>query len=298
VSDRARLAALAAAATGVQVGAATVASRFALGEIDPASLAMLRYAIGFLCLVPALIAAPRANFARRDLAPIAVLGIVQFGVLIWLLNYGLRFIPSGRAALIFSAFPLLTMLLAAALGQEKLTGVKSLGVLATILGVGLALGEKAAGATTDGWTGEIAVFASALCGATCAVLYRPYLRKYPTLPVSALAMLASVVFLAGPALGEGFFSHAPGLSIGGWFAVAFVGVSSGLGYFLWLWALANTTPTRATVFLSLSPVAAMLLGAIFLDETVTALALIGLGFVALGLWLAHRPQSASTSLTG
>jgi drug/metabolite transporter (DMT)-like permease len=97
VSDRARLAALAAAATGVQVGAATVASRFALGEIDPASLAMLRYAIGFLCLVPALIAAPRASFARRDLAPIAVLGIVQFGVLIWLLNYGLRFIPSGRA---------------------------------------------------------------------------------------------------------------------------------------------------------------------------------------------------------
>jgi len=298
VSDRARLAALAAAATGVQVGAATVASRFALGEIDPASLAMLRYAIGFLCLVPALIAAPRATFARRDLAPIAVLGIVQFGVLIWLLNYGLRFIPSGRAALIFSAFPLLTMLLAAALGQEKLTGVKSLGVLATILGVGLALGEKAAGAATDGWIGEIAVFASALCGATCAVLYRPYLRKYPTLPVSALAMLASVVFLAGPALGEGFFSHAPDLSIGGWSAVAFVGVSSGLGYFLWLWALANTTPTRATVFLSLSPVAAMLLGAIFLDETVTAPALIGLGFVALGLWLAHRPQSASTSLTG
>ncbi len=296
MSDRARLAALAAAATGVQVGAATVASRFVLNEIDPASLAMLRYAIGFSCLVPALFALPRVRIARSDLGPIAVLGILQFGVLIWLLNTGLRFIPSGRAALIFSAFPLLTMLLAAALGQERLTAPKTMGVLATILGVGLALGEKASGA--GGWAGEIAVFAAALCGAACAVLYRPYLRKYPTLPISALAMLASVAFLAIPAAGEGFFGHAPALSPSGWAAVAFVGFSSGLGYYLWLWALANTTPTRATVFLALSPITAMLLGAVLLNETVTMLSLAGLVCVALGLILAHRPQSPSTSLTG
>lgn len=292
------LAALAAAATGVQVGAATVASRFVLGEIDPASLAMLRYAIGFLCLVPALAASPWTKFARGDLAPIALLGIVQFGVLIWLLNFGLRFIPAGRAALIFSVFPLLTMLLAAAFGQERLTAPKTLGVLATILGVGLALGEKASGASAGGWTGEIAVFASALCGATCSVLYRPYLRKYPTLPVSALAMLASVGFLAVPAAAEGFFGRVPGLSAPGWAAVGFIGLASGAGYYLWLWALANASPTKVTVFLALSPITAMLLGAVLLGEAITMPSLAGLACVALGLWLAHRPQSASTSLTG
>ncbi|MGQ0675368.1 MAG: DMT family transporter [Rhodospirillales bacterium] len=298
MSRRAGLAALAAAATGVQVGAATVASRFVLAEIDPASLAMLRYAIGFLCLVPALVAAERARFERRDLPAIAALGIAQFGVLIWLLNFGLRYIPAGRAALIFALFPLLTMLIAAALGHERLTAPKTLGVLATILGVGLALGEKAAGSGADGWIGEIAVLASALCGAACAVLYRPYLRKYPTLPVSALAMLASVAFLAVPAWGEGFFAQAPGLSARGWAAVAFIGLSSGVFYFLWLWALNNATPTRVTVFLALSPVTAMLLGAAFLGEAVTAPSLAGLGCVALGLWLAHRPQSSSASRTG
>jgi drug/metabolite transporter (DMT)-like permease len=276
-----------------------VASRFALGEIDPASLALLRYAIGVLCLVPAVLAALRPAFARGDLLPIALLGIVQFGVLIWLLNYGLTFIPSGRAALIFSAFPLLTMLIAAALGEERLTLPKTLGVLATILSVALALGDKAAGGSGGGeWIGEIAVFAAALCGASCAVLYRPYLRKYPTLPVSAFAMLASVVFLAAPAWGEGFFAGWPGLSPWGWAAAAFVGFSSGVGYFLWLWALNNATPTRATVFLSLSPMTAMLLGWAFLWETATVSALSGLGFVVLGLWLANRPQSSRTSLTG
>ncbi|HWP13226.1 MAG TPA: hypothetical protein VNN06_15495, partial [Ramlibacter sp.] len=34
------------------MGAAIVASRFAVAEVPPLTLAMLRYAIGFLCLLP------------------------------------------------------------------------------------------------------------------------------------------------------------------------------------------------------------------------------------------------------
>src|SRR5262249_15340881 len=157
--------------------------------------ALLRYVIGFCFLLPAmLLSAPGLRFERRDLAPIGLLGITQFGVLIALLNYGLRFIPSARAALIFATFPLLTMVLAAALGLERLNAARSAGVLLTIAGVGLALGEKALtrGGSAEGWIGELAVFASALSGAVCTVLYRPYLKKYPALPVSAFAMLASV----------------------------------------------------------------------------------------------------------
>ena len=110
--------AAASAATGILVGAAMVATRFVVHQTGPASLALLRYAIGFCCLVPVvLLSRERTRFARRDLLPIALLGITQFGILIALLNYGLRFIPSGRASLIFATFPLLTLVLAAALGH-------------------------------------------------------------------------------------------------------------------------------------------------------------------------------------
>ena len=43
---------LATAAARVQVGAAIVASRMVVAEVPPLTLAMLRYAIGFLCLLP------------------------------------------------------------------------------------------------------------------------------------------------------------------------------------------------------------------------------------------------------
>src|SRR5258706_4306213 len=198
----------AAAATGILVGAAIVATRFVIGQTSPAALALLRYTIGCCCLLPPLLLSARVRFERRDLLPIGLLGVIQFGVVVTLLNYALQYIPSARAALIFATLPLLTMLLAAALGHERITWAKALGVLLTIVGVGLALGARAAlpGRPAGGWIGELAVLASAASAAACSVLYRPYLRKYPTLPISAFAMLASVLFLALFAAAEGFFS--------------------------------------------------------------------------------------------
>jgi drug/metabolite transporter (DMT)-like permease len=279
-----------AAANGILVGSAMVATRFVIPQTAPGSLALLRYAIGVCCLVPAIVMTGRqVRFERRDVVPIALLGVTQFGILIALLNFGLTSISSARAALIFAVLPLLTMVLSAALGQERLTLAKSAGVLLTIGGVAVALGDKAL--ERGAWIGEVAVFGSALCGAVCSVLYRPYLKKYPTLPVSAFAMLASVVFLSVIAAGEGFFNAPPRFTAGGWLAVLFIGANSGVGYFLWLWALNHAPATRVTVFLSLSPVTAALLGALLLAEPVSTRALFALACVVAGLWLAHRPDS-------
>jgi len=283
----------AAAMTGILVGAAIVATRSVVDQAGPASLALLRYLIGFCCLAPPLLLSRRMRFARRDLLPIGLLGIGQFGVLVVLLNWSLQVIPSARGALLFATMPLLTLLLATAFRQESISLTKIFGVLLTIVGVGLALAEKVAqaGGAANTWLGELAALGSALVGAVCSVLYRPYLRRYPTLQVSALAMLAAVAFLAVLAGGEGFLTSPPHFALGGWLAIAFIGVSSGVGYFLWLWALGHTTPTRVTVFLALSPITAAMLGALLLAEAASAMSLVGLACVTLGLWLAHQSQN-------
>lgn len=285
------LPALAAAAIGVQVGAALVATRFVVDQAEgPGSLAMLRYMIGFLCLLPFVLAAGRkGRIQRADRMPIALIGVMQFAGVVAILNFGLQYIPAGRAALIFATFPLMTMLLAAVLGTERLSLAKSVGVLLTVAGVGLALGEKALdrGAGGQAWIGEMAVLASAFFGALSSVLYRPYLRRNPPLSVGALAMLASVAFLALLAATEGFFTAAPRFTEAGWAAVAFIGVSSGVFYYLWLWALERTTATRVTVFLALSPITAAALGAVLLGEPITILLVLGLACVVLGLGVAH-----------
>jgi drug/metabolite transporter (DMT)-like permease len=278
----------------VQVGAAIVASRFVVAEVPPLTLAMLRYAVGFVCLLPFALATlhkQRVQWHGRDLLAMAALGTGQFGILIALLNWGLQQVAAAPAALVFSLFPLLTLLLAAVLGREQLTPALVGGVLLSIAGVALALLPRLQGGATGSWWGELAVFASAAVGALCSVLYRPYLRRYPTVPVSAFAMLASVLFLAVLALHEGWPHQIRMLRPQAWGVVAFIGVSSGIGYFCWLYALAHESPTRVTVFLALNPVTAALLAWALLGEPLPASTTAALLLIAAGLWLATRTAS-------
>lgn len=220
----------------------------------------------------------------------AALGVAQFGLLIALLNHGLRTVGAGEAALIFSLFPLLTLVLAAALGREQLTPRPLAGVLLSIAGVACALAPKLAAGTTGDWTGELAVFAAAATGAACSVLYRPYLQRYPTLPVSAFAMLASVFMLALAALGEQWPQRVAHIGPQAWGFVAFIGISSGIGYFCLLYALRHESPTRVTVFLALNPPTAAALAWPLLGEPVHAALAGGIALIAAGLWLATQPS--------
>jgi drug/metabolite transporter (DMT)-like permease len=281
----------AAAGASVLVGAGIVASRHVVADVPPLTLAMLRYAIGFACLLPFALPPLRRALAvlrTRDLLAMGALGIGQFGVLIALLNWGLLHIGAAQAALIFSLFPLLTLLLAAALGREQVTAGLLAGVLLSIAGVAVSLLPKLQAGPAAGWWGEGAVLASAAIGALCSILYRPYLQRYPTVPVSAFAMLASVLFLAVAALGEQWPARIATLGVGHWAVVGFIGVSSAVGYFWWLYALKNESPTRVTVFLALNPVTAALLGALLLGEPLRPHLLAALALIAAGLWLATR----------
>ena len=245
---------------------------------------MLRYAIGFCCLLP-FAWKHWPEIPRGDMGAMAALGIGQFGILIALLNFGLQYVGAAQAALIFSLFPLLTLLLAAAMGRESVSW-------ALVAGVVLALTPKLGMPQGGHWWGELAVLGAASTGALCSVLYRPYLQRYPTLPVSALAMLASVLFLALIALGEHWPVRLPTFGVQAWTAIGFIGVSSGIGYYWWLYALKHESPTRVTVFLALNPVTAALLGWGLLGEPLPLVGLGALVLIAAGLWLATRPSEA------
>lgn len=299
-----RLPLVAAAAAGVQVGAAIVASRFVVAEVPPLTLALLRYAIALLCLLPFVFRyfvsgtkVPSASYAPKtivnDVLAIAGLGIGQFALLVALLNWGLQSVDAAHAALIFSLFPLLTLLLSAALGHERITPALLGGVLLSIAGVALSLApEFGAGGAANPWRGELAVLASASIGAVCSVLYRPYLQRYPTLPVSAGAMLASVLCLALLALPEHWPTRIVTLGAAAWSVVAFIGLSSGAGYVAWLYALKHETPTRVTVFLALNPVTAAVLGTLLLHEALDGWTLSAIVCIGTGLRLAMRRAPA------
>ncbi len=103
-------------------------------------------------------------------------------------------------------------------------------------------------------------------------------------------MFVAVLALAGIAAGEGFFVTWPAFTMGEVAAIVFIGVSSGVGFFLWVYALGNAPPTLVAIFLGLGPVTAALGGTLLLGEPLPVAALLGLACVLAGLWWALKPR--------
>ena len=86
------------------------------------------------------------------------------------------------------------------------------------------------------------------------------------------------------------FSGLPAFSPAGWFAVVFLGIGGGAMQFgLWIWAVSKLTPTQAAIYLTLTPVTAVLLASLILGEPVSLGLFAGLALVVGSILLANRP---------
>ena len=108
-----------------------------LEALPPFSINLIRWVLACIVLVPLTLALegrfPRP--ARRQwfgLAVMALTGIVLFNALVYL---SLRYTTSTNAALINSVTPILTMVLAAAVGLDRLTGRRLAGAFVSLVGV-------------------------------------------------------------------------------------------------------------------------------------------------------------------
>jgi len=282
----------AALLSSVLLGLSFVTSRYAVAEVGPASLGFLRYLVGGLVLLVLALVWQRARFRRRDLVPIVLLGIVQFGLFHLCFNKGLQTVPASRATVLFSLVTVFTLLGSILVGFERARALKVLGVIATFGGAVLAFGDKA-GATVAGWHGEGFILIAVLCGSGYNVFSRRYVARYPALALTTLAIFAGVAFMGPFASAEDVWHRMPGFSGSAWAAILFLAVPAGaVSFLLWNWSLARMTPGRVAVFLPLAPITATFAGAYLLGEDITTSFLFGLVFVVVGIWLANYRQAA------
>jgi drug/metabolite transporter (DMT)-like permease len=275
---------------GAQVGIQLTITRSLADDIAPGTLAFFRYSLAFLILAPFAFPAYRVPFRGRDLLPIAGLGVAMFGLMIALQNLALHYTPSGRGALIFSTMPFFTMMFAAWFGGDPLTRSKLAGVALTISGVALVLGGdlfEAAPAQAP-WIGDGLMMFCAIVAGLCSVLFRPYVRRYSALPVSALAVFCAIFPLWVISALEGGIVRLPTYSAATWTWVVVLGMTSALFYWLWLWALGRISATLVNVFQALGPITAAIVAAVFLGEPIRPAFVVGVAVVTAGFVVAYR----------
>jgi drug/metabolite transporter (DMT)-like permease len=268
-------------------GSAAALTRYAIGASDPVTLAAFRFGIGFLLILPLALAA-RVRFPQgRDRLAVAGLGILFFAVFFFAYNIAMTLTSAARGSLALSVLPLTTMLIAALLGREALTRRKSLGVLIAIAGVAWALSAGLADAPPGAWRGDLIMAVATVCMALYNVWSRPLMARSSMLGFLAAGMgcgAAASVLLAWL---SGGLAATRGFGAGQWTAVLCLGVFGGAAaFYLWVYALERTTPTRVANTMTVNPIAASLLAAALIGEPLGAPLLFGVVAVGAGIWLA------------
>jgi drug/metabolite transporter (DMT)-like permease len=264
---------------------AFVAIRFADRELSSGALALGRLLVGSAAL-GVLVLVRRAPLpGRRELAGIAVCGLLWFGLYNVALNAAEKRVDAGTAAMLVNVGPILIAILAGVILREGFPPRLLAGCLVSFAGV-VVIGVATSRHGLDDSLGAALCLVAAVGYAGGVVAQKPVLRHASPLSVTWLACTIGAISCLPYAgsLVHGI-GHAGGSTIA-W--TIYLGVApTAAGFVLWAYALARTTAGRMGSTTYLVPPLALLFGWAFLNEVPPALVFPGGALCLAGVALAR-----------
>jgi drug/metabolite transporter (DMT)-like permease len=259
----------------------------ALDDMEPSVLVALRLLAAALVLVPfmAVREGTRTAFAqlRAGWRPLVVLGAINAALPFTLIAWGQKHIDSGIAAIANASVPIFVVLLAIRFRpSEKVTGARTLGILAGLVGVAVLAGANPEGSW---WAaaGTLAVVVASFLYAAGALFAQTHVEDLDPILLVTGSTLAAAIMLAPLAIAQAPDSL-PAWEA--WAAVTVLGVGGmALGQFVYYVMVEQHGSTKASLVTYLLPGMALVLGIVFLDEPLTVAAVAGLALVLLGVAL-------------
>ncbi|WP_206952707.1 DMT family transporter [Trinickia acidisoli] len=276
-------------------GASFLFIRVGVAEFGVAPLMALRVSIGALVLISmlALRGTPRVSFAtlRSRALPLFVVGVLNSAAPFCLFAFAELTLSAGTTSVINATTPLWGALVAFVWLRDRLTPLRTLGMLIGFSGVvSLVWGQIAAP------HGALAPSAStmtlAALAATCAALLygiaanytKRYLAGVDSLTIATGSMIGGSLALIPFAIAT--WPHGA-ISMHAWGAVLSLGVAcTGIAYLIFFHLINAAGPARAITVTFVIPVFGILWGALFLNEQVSASMVEGCAIVLVGTALA------------
>lgn len=265
--------------------------KLGLRDLPPVTFAGIRFLIADLILWGVVIARGKGlRLGLRDWGLIAWTGLIAFGF-----NYGLIFwgetrISSGLAAVLQAMISVFGLIIAHYyLPSERIDVRRISGVLISIFGVGFIFYDQLSFDGESALWGSAALLASSLCVAYANVIIK---RSCGHIDSSLLAA-GQMIFGFGPLLLAGTVWEGNPLALR-WTALSVVSllylalVGSAIAFHLYYWLVRRIDVTKTMLISLVTPVVALLIGNLVLDERVTwriaagsAAILAGIGMIML-----------------
>jgi drug/metabolite transporter (DMT)-like permease len=279
-------------------GASYTFIKLGVATIPPITLIAARTAIAGVLLLAIMqrrgLKMPRdAATWRRFMFQACLNSVIPWTMIAW----GERSLDAGLATILNSTSPIFTFFLTLAITRhEALTSRKLLGVAAGMAGICLIVGVQALAGLGEQLTAQVVTVLAAICYAGAAIFSRGFRDLDPMAPAAG-SLLCGAVILIPVSLVDRPWTLAPSMS--SMLALSGLAVFSTAFAFVIYFRLIQTlgsVGTTAQAYLRV-PIG-VALSVLFLGESLTPTAWIGLGCVVIGVAAMTIPARKAPSLRG
>lgn len=277
-------------------GTTWAAIRVSLEGFPPLKGVVVRFGIASLLLL-SLAPALKVSLGRepRERRLWVMNGALTFTISYGLVYWAEQWVPSGLAAVLFATFPLFVAILAhLTLPGERLRAGSLVGILLGFAGVAVLFSED-----FSRLGGPQVAFASAVlliapfCSAIANVAVKKWGGGIHPLSISAMPMVFGTLFTV-PFAWTTEADQPMEWRLGPVLALLYLAVvGSSLAFTLYYWLLRRLPATSLSLVNYATPVVAVLVGTLFLDEPFTLRVLLGAALVVIGVAVAVRPSAAA-----
>jgi drug/metabolite transporter (DMT)-like permease len=266
--------------------------------VGPVTLLALR--MGFALPVFAAVALHGVRrgptLERRDLWALAALGLSGYYGASILDFIGLQYITAGLERLIVFTYPTLTLLIAVFGFGRPFDRRDLLSLAVTWSGVALAFAHDLdfKGDQTAVWVGSGYVFAGAVCYAIYIAGAGEVVARVGSLRASALVSCASTAVVLGHFAATRPIAELAQPAPVMWLSLVMALVSTILPIFMQMAAIGHLGAARFAVVSTVGPVLTIAMGALVLDEPISAVQMAGTALVLAGVTLAGRHRVDAT----
>lgn len=172
----------------VLIGSSTApAAKFAVRELPVGLLPLVRFGVAGLCLWPIVGTGALRKLLRQDGWRLALTAALCVPINQTFFLNGARLTPTSHVALIYAACPLVVLVLARLLGQERLVMSRLVAVIASILGVAvIGLGSVRQGGTGgSAFWGDLLTVGAVTSWGAYLTTSKPLIARHGALPVLA-----------------------------------------------------------------------------------------------------------------
>jgi drug/metabolite transporter (DMT)-like permease len=242
------------------------------------ALTLLQRRLGQFRLIP-----------KRDLAWLTVCSLLGIAINQLLFAKGLSLTTAIDATLISTTIPVFTLAVSIALGYDRLSLRRSVGILLAAGGVVYLVDPLRANFSAQTTLGNLLIVINSLSYAVYIVLSKDLFKRYGALNVITwLFLISCIVTLPFGIVGlRG--DHLQTLGAGLWLRVAYIVlVPTIAAYYLNAWALTRVSPSTVATYIYLQPLIAFGLAPIFLGERPTVRTLIACALIFAGVAVVSR----------